>query len=402
MAAGMISLDEARGLLLAGVGVLACETVPIGEAAGRVLAADIIAPRDQPPSAVSAMDGYAVVAAVVGETLRVIGEAPAGVPFGGAVGPGEAVRIATGGVVPEGATRVVIQEHVAREGDMIAVRELSLGFHVRAAGGDFAAGAVVARAGEVMTPGRIALVAATGCARVSVVRRPRVAIMASGDELRAGGDPCEGGIYDSGGPSMAALVAGWGGTAVRLPILPDDRAALDAALGVAGFGADLDVDVIVTLGGASVGHRDQLRPAFEALGAVILFDKVAVIPGKPTWHARFGDGRLLVGLPGNPASAFVCAHLFVAPLLAALTGRDPGLRLEVARLGQAIGANGPREAWLRGRVAIDDDGRRIVTVDPRQDSSLTSPLAAANVLVRRGIGAPAMVAGDRVQTLMIG
>ena len=393
----MISLDAARGLLLAGVGVLAGETVAIGEAAGRVLAADIIAPRDQPPSAVSAMDGYAVASAAIGDTLRVIGEAPAGVPFGGVVGPGEAVRIATGGVVPKGATRVVIQEHVAREGDMIAVRELSLGFHVRAAGGDFAAGAVVARAGEVMTPGRIALVAATGCARVSVVRRPRVAIMASGDELRAGGDPSEGGIYDSGGPSMAALVAGWGGTAVRLPILPDDRAALDAALAA----ADLEVDVIVTLGGASVGHRDQLRPAFEALGAVIAFDKVAVIPGKPTWHARFGDGRLLVGLPGNPASAFVCAHLFVAPLLAALTGRDPGLRLEVARLGQAIGANGPREAWLRGRVAIDDEGRRIVRVDPRQDSSLTSPLAAANVLVRRPPDAAAMDAGGRVETLTL-
>ena len=397
MAAGMISLDAARGLLLAGVGVLAGETVAIGEAAGRVLAADVVAPRDQPPSAVSAMDGYAVASAAIGDALRVIGEAPAGVPFGGVVGPGEAVRIATGGVVPKGATRVVIQEHVAREGDMIAVRELSLGFHVRAAGGDFAAGAVVARAGEVMTPGRIALVAATGCARVSVVRRPRVAIMASGDELRAGGDPSEGGIYDSGGPSMAALVAGWGGTAVRLPILPDDRAALDAALA----GADLEVDVIVTLGGASVGHRDQLRPAFEALGAVILFDKVAVIPGKPTWHARFGDGRLLVGLPGNPASAFVCAHLFVAPLLAVLTGRDPGLRLEVARLGQAIGANGPREAWLRGRVAIDDEGRRIVTVDPRQDSSLTSPLAAANVLVRRPPDAAAMDAGGRVETLIL-
>ena len=394
----MISLDEARGLLLAGVGVLPSERVAIGEAAGRVLAADVVAPCDQPPSAVSAMDGYAVASAAVGDTLRLIGEAPAGAPFGGVVGPGEAVRIATGGVVPDGATRVVIQEHVAREGDMIAVRELSQGFHVRAAGGDFAGGAVVARAGEVLTPGRIALVAATGCGGAEVVRRPRVAIMASGDELRAGGDPCEGGIYDSGGPSIAALVAGWGGDAVRLPILPDDRAALDAALA----GADLDVDVIVTLGGASVGHRDQLRPAFEALGAVIEFDRVAVIPGKPTWHARFGDGRLLVGLPGNPASAFVCAHLFVAPLLAALTGRDAGLKLEVARLGQAIGANGPREAWLRGRVSIDDDGRRIVTIDPRQDSSLTSPLAAANVLVRRGIGAPAMVAGDRVQTLMIG
>jgi molybdopterin molybdotransferase len=398
MAAGMISLDEARGLLLAGVGVLASETVAIGEAAGRVLAADVVAPRDQPPSAVSAMDGYAVASAAVGETLRVIGEAPAGAPFAGVVGPGEAVRIATGGVVPESATRVVIQEHVECQGDGIVVRELSQGFHVRPAGGDFREGAVVAIAGDVLTPGRIALVAATGVAGIAVFRRPRVAIFASGDELRLPGSLDAGAIFDSGGPSIAALVEAWGGEAVRLAVLPDDRIALDAALAR----ADLEVDVIVTLGGASVGHRDQLRPAFEALGAVILFDKVAVIPGKPTWHARFGDGRLLVGLPGNPASAFVCAHLFVAPLLAALTGRDPGLRLEVARLGQAIGANGLREAWLRGRVAIDDEGRRIVSVDARQDSSLTSPLAAANVLVRRLPDSPALGVGDKVETLTIG
>ncbi|MEG3154041.1 molybdopterin molybdotransferase MoeA [Sphingomonas sp. RB1R13] len=394
----MISLDEARELLLAGVGVLASERVAIGEAAGRVLAADVVAPRDQPPSAVSAMDGYAVVAAAVGDTLRVIGEAPAGAPFAGVVGPGEAVRIATGGVVPEGATLVVIQEHVECQGDGIMVRELSQANHVRPTGGDFRNGAVVAIAGDVLTPGRIALVAATGVAGVAVVRRPRVAIIASGDELRAPGSRDVGAIFDSGGPAIAALVEAWGGKPVRLPILPDDRVALDAALA----GADLDVDVIVTLGGASVGHRDQLRPAFVGLGAVIAFDRVAVIPGKPTWHARFGDGRLLVGLPGNPASAFVCAHLFVAPLLAALTGRDPGLRLEVARLGQAIGANGLREAWLRGRVAVDDEGRRIVSVDARQDSSLTTPLAAANVLVRRLPDSPALGVGDKVETLAIG
>ena len=394
----MISLDEARELLLAGVGVLASERVAIGEAAGRVLAADVVAPRDQPPSAISAMDGYAVVAAAVGETLRVIGEAPAGAPFASVVGPGEAVRIATGGVVPEGATLVVIQEHVDCPGDGIMVRELSQVSHVRLAGGDFRNGAVVAIAGDVLTPGRIALVAATGVAGVAVVRRPRVAIIASGDELRAPGSLDVGAIFDSAGPAIAALVEAWGGKPVRLPILPDDRVALDAALA----GADLDVDVIVTLGGASVGHRDQLRPAFVGLGAVIAFDRVAVIPGKPTWHARFGDGRLLVGLPGNPASAFVCAHLFVASLLAALTGRDPGLRLEVARLGQAIGANGLREAWLRGRVAVDDEGRRIVSVDARQDSSLTTPLAAANVLVRRLPDSPALGVGDKVETLTIG
>ena len=394
----MISLDEARGRLLAGVRPLASEDVAIGMAAGRVLAADVVAARDQPPRAVSAMDGYAVVAASVGEAFRIIGEAPAGAPFGGSVGPGEAVRIATGGVVPGGATRIVIQENVERAGARFVVREVSAASFVRPAGEDFSAGQVVALAGEMLNPGRLALIAATGCASVAVVREPRVAIIASGDELRLPGEVADGAIYDSAGPAIAALVEAWGGKAVRLPVLPDDRAKLDAALAT----ADLGVDVIVTLGGASVGERDQLRPAFEALGAVIAFDRVAVIPGKPTWHARFGDGRLLVGLPGNPASAFVCAHLFVQSLLAALTGRSAGLRLRAARLAAPIAANGAREAWLRGRVVVDGEGRRVVTVDARQDSSLTSPLAAASVLVRRAIDAPALTPGDTVETLAIG
>ena len=394
----MISLDEARRRLLAGVRPLASEDVAIGMAAGRVLAADVVAARAQPPRAVSAMDGYAVVAASVGEEFRIVGEAPAGAPFGGSVGPGEAVRIATGGVVPGGATRIVIQENVERAGARFVVREVSAASFVRPAGEDFSAGQVVALAGEILNPGRLALIAATGCASVAVVRKPRVAIIASGDELRLPGEVADGAIYDSAGPAIAALVEAWGGEAVRLPALPDDRAKLDAALAT----ADLGVDVIVTLGGASVGERDQLRPAFEALGAVIAFDRVAVIPGKPTWHARFGDGRLLVGLPGNPASAFVCAHLFVKSLLAALTGRDAGLRLRAARLAAPIAANGAREAWLRGRVVVDGEGRRVVTVDARQDSSLTSPLAAANVLVRRAIDAPALAAGDSVETLAIG
>ena len=395
----MISLDEARARLLEGIEPLPSEQVAIGEASGRVLAADVVAVRNQPPTRVSAMDGYAVAGAVVGELLRVIGEAPAGAPFAGSVGPGEAVRIATGGVVPQGAMRVVIQEHVARDGEEIRVEALSDGTHIRPAGGDFAAGQLVAKAGEIITPGRLGLIAATGCGTVTVARRPRVAVLASGDELRepgtsAGADA----IFNSGAYAIAALVEAWGGEAVRLPILPDDRTALDAALA----GADLNVDLIVPLGGASVGDRDQLRPAFEAIGAKILFDKVAVVPGKPTWAARFPDGRLLVGLPGNPASGFVCAHLFLKSLIAALTGRDAGLRLRAARLAAAIGANGAREAWLRARVEVDAAGQLLVTVESRQDSSLTSVLAAADALVRRAVDAPALAAGETVETLAIG
>jgi molybdopterin molybdotransferase len=395
----MISLDEARGRLLEGIVPLRSEQVAIGAATGRVLAADVVAERNQPPTRVSAMDGYAVAGAAIGELLRVIGEAPAGAPFAGSVGPGEAVRIATGGVVPQGAMRVVIQEHVARDGDEIRVEALSDGMHVRPAGGDFAAGQLVAKAGEVITPGRLGLIAATGCGTVTVARRPRVAVLASGDELREPGTSAEAdAIFNSGAFAIAALVEAWGGEAVRLPILPDDRAALDAALA----GADLGVDVIVPLGGASVGDRDQLRPAFEALGAVIAFDRVAVIPGKPTWHARFDDGRLVVGLPGNPASGFVCAHLFLKSLIAALTGRASGLELRAAKLIAPIAANGAREAWLRARVAVDAAGQALVTVESRQDSSLTSVLAAANALVRRAVDAPALGAGQTVETLAIG
>lgn len=396
----MITVAEARALLINGVKPLAGERLAIGDARGRILGKDITAPRDQPPNRVSAMDGYAVRGedAVIGATLRVIGDAPAGMPFARSVAPGEAVRIATGGVVPDGATRIVIQEHVARDGERITIRDTSSASFVRPAAGDFAAGAVVARVGELLTPARLALIAATGAGTVAVVRRPRVAILATGDELREPGDEAgPGAIFNSAAFAIAALVEEWGGEAVRHAILPDDRGALAARLAA----ADLDVDVIVPLGGASVGERDFLRPAFETMGARIAFDRVAVVPGKPSWHARFGDGRLVVGLPGNPASAFVCAHLFLSPLLLALTGRDPALRLSDARLVEALPANGAREAWLRGTVVADDDGQLHATIDSRQDSSLITPLAAANALIRRTVDAPGVTEGGRVEFFAI-
>lgn len=398
----MLSLDEARRLLLGGIGPLGAETVPIGDCAGRVLAVDIVAGRDQPPEPVSAMDGYAIRAADLrpGALLDLIGEAPAGAPFRGAVGPGQAVRIATGGVVPQGADHILIQEEAERlEGRIRVGAAPSFTSFVRPAGGDFRAGETLARAGALLTPARHALIAAANIGAVEVRPEPRILILPSGDELREPGSPLgPGEIANSATYAIAGLVARWGGAAARGAILPDDPEACETQLR-----AHDAADLIVTLGGASVGDRDSLRPIFEKLGAAILFDRIAVIPGKPSWHARFADGRLVLGLPGNPASAFVCAHLLLKPLLFALTGRDPAAatRPVPATLESPIPPNGPREAWWRAIVRINKEGRLCITRDGRQDSSLLTPLAAANALLRRPPHAPAAETGEMVDILPI-
>ncbi|MBA3666712.1 MAG: molybdopterin molybdotransferase MoeA [Sphingomonas sp.] len=398
---GLIALDEARRLLLDGQAALEIEIVPLAEAAGRVLAEELVAVRSQPPAPLSAMDGYAVQNADVaaGARLHLIGEAPAGAPFAGAVGAGECVRIATGGVVPHGADRVIVQEHVERDGDAIVVCDASGPMFVRPAGCDFAEGDVLLPRGTFLGAARLGLVAASGRARVSIFRRPRVAILASGDELIEPGDQAgPGAMFNSAAYALAVLVERWGGLAVRQAILPDD---LDVC--IERIGALSEVDLIVPLGGASVGDRDVMRAAFEALSASLRFERIAVVPGKPSWHARFGDGRIVLGLPGNPSSAFVCAHLLLKPLLFALTGRDPAVavRLSAARLTDNVGANGAREAYLRGTTSIDGEGQMTAKIDPRQDSGLQTPLAAANALIRRPPGAPAARAGDRIDFLPI-
>jgi len=397
----MLTLDEARAILLDGVRPLPAETLAIGQSAGRILAADVTAARDQPPAAMSAMDGYAIRAedAHADARLRVIGEAPAGGPYPGNVGPGEAVRIATGGVVPAGADQIVIQENVARDGDLIRLVEPSPpNAFIRPAGCDFAAGETVARAGETLTPARLALVAAANAGQVAVYRRPRVTILPSGDELREpGGSLAPAEIVNSATYAIAALAETWGAEAVRRPILPDDPDACARRL----RDLDLEADAIVTLGGASVGERDSLRPVFQTLGAVLLFERIAVQPGKPCWHARFGDGRRVLGLPGNPASAFVCAHLLLKPLLAALTGRDPVAAPLTATLTQPIPATGARETYLRAATAVDRSGQLRVTSMARQDSSLLTPLAAADALIRRPAFARAAEIGEPVEILAI-
>jgi len=398
----LISLDEARALLLAGVRPVEAETLPIAAGGGRTLAADIAAARDQPPDPVSAMDGYAVASgdARLGTMLTVIGEAPAGAPFDGSVTPGTAVKIATGGVVPPGADRIVVQEVVDREGDRIRIAgEPGEASFVRAAGCDFRDGEVLIRAGEMLTPARIGLAAAANLGTLQVRRRPRVVLLAAGDELREPGSPLAAGvIVNSAAYALAELVAGWGGIPIRHPILPDDRARCEDALRA----ADLDADVVVPLGGASVGERDVLRPLIQAMGARTLFERIAVQPGKPCWHARFGDGRLVLGLPGNPASAFVCAHLLLKPLLLCLLGRKEHAGPIFAALTRALPKGGSREVYWRARISADPEGRLQVEPDPRLDSSLQTPLALANALVRRLPGAAAAAAGEMVETLPIG
>ena len=396
----MITLDAARALLLADVAPLAAEQVALDRAAGRVLAEDLVARFDQPALPVSAMDGYAVTAAdaVAGARLNLVGDAYAGSPFEGTLAAGQAVRIATGGVVPSGAGRVVMQEVARREGGMVVVDgPIGEDSFVRPAGGDFRAGDVLMEAGATITAARLGLAAAASVARLAVRRRPRVAIVASGDELREPGAALGAGeVANSAAFALAALVERWGGIADRRAVLPDDH---DRARAMIEGG--WDADLLLFIGGASVGDRDVLRAVVAGLGARIAFDRVAVQPGKPSWHARFPDGRLVLGLPGNPASAFVCAHLLLEPLLAALLARPSHCQARPARLASALPQPSGRETWWRARLAIDAAGQRMVTPDPRRDSSLQRPLANANALLRQPAGV-ALDHGAVVEVIELG
>lgn len=395
----MMSLDAARSLLLADLPRLGSERVAIAAAAGRVLAEHVVAPFDQPASPMSAMDGFATTAddAMPGSRLRLIGEAYAGAPFGGRVAPGEAVRIATGAVVPPGAERVVVQEICSRDGKFVTIDGPMHDAHfIRPAGGDFVAGDTLLEAGQGLTPARLGLAAAANVASLAVRRQPRVAVFASGDELREPGMPLSpGAAVDSAGPVLAALVAQWGGLARRSAVLPDDHDRVYELIGKAE-----PADVMLFIGGASVGDRDVLRAVMARLGADVRFDRIAVQPGKPAWHARFADGRIVLGLPGNPASAFVCAHLLLEPLLAALLGRESRCRLQPARLAVSPGGASERETYWRARLEIDTAGQAIVTPDARSDSSLQRPLADATALLRQPAGV-SLRAGDTVEVIAL-
>ena len=393
----MISVAEARAIVLENAPTCAAETLFLHTALGRTLREDIVSQRDQPPFRASAMDGYALRAADTPGVLKLIGEAGAGRALSRALMQGECARIFTGAPLPDGADAVLIQEDAARDGELVTSPAVEANRHVRSAGVDFARGERLLGAGHVLDAASIALAAATGRASVSVARKPRVTVLSGGDELVAPGQtPAADQIYDSMSIGIAALAEQWGAAATAIGPLPDDAKAIADALQNAISHSDLTVIV----GGASVGDHDHARPAVRTLGGSLFFEKVALRPGKPTWFARIGD-RIVLGLPGNPASGFVCARLFLRPLLDRMCGRDPAAstRLSQARLRSNLAENGSRETYLRAAITTDDTGQVWATAAQQQDSSLLSVLTRAPALILRPPHAPALSSGAVVDVL---
>jgi molybdopterin molybdotransferase len=395
----MITVEEATARIVAAFAPAGTEQVPLAAAHRRVLAGDVVARFDQPPHAVSAMDGYALRAtdaARAPATLDVIGEAPAGRPFAGTVGAGQTVRIFTGGVMPDGSDSVAIQEDTERNGNRVIIKEVvKPAQNVRAAGLDFRAGEAVVTKGRRLTGRDLSLIAAADVAGVSVARKPVVAIIATGDELSRPGEPRKpGGIVSSSTYGLAAMIETWGGVARDIGIIAD-RVEAFADLPARTKGTDL----IVTLGGASVGDHDLVQSALAPHGFALDFWKIAMRPGKPLIFGRLGDTPLL-GLPGNPVSAMVCAVLFVRPAIATMLGSPTGRHLMAVRLASPLAPNGPREDYIRARVEWRD-GEAWAEPFPVQDSSMQKIFARADGLIVRAIRAPAANAGERVSVLAL-
>ena len=393
----LISVEEALRRVLASAEPVETEEIPIHIGLGRTLAADVLALRTQPPFSASAMDGYAVRAADVAAppvTLRVIGASIAGHGFHGALGAGEAVRIFTGAPLPQGADAIVIQENAEVASEAVSICEPTApGRFVRPSGLDFTAGTTLLAAGQRLNARRLALAAAGGHARLSVRRKPRVAILATGDELvRPGEEAGPDQIVASNPIALAALVEQAGGEAIDLGIARDTFADLERGSEAARASR---ADLLVTLGGASVGEHDLVQSALARQGMELGFWRVALRPGKPLMHGRLGSMRLL-GLPGNPVSAIVCGVLFVVPLVRALQG-DPRAgvdRTEAATLGAGLPANDGRQDYVRARLDPISDGLPRATPFPKQDSSMLTLLARSDALIVRPSHAPTAKAGD--------
>ncbi|MGN6269320.1 MAG: molybdopterin molybdotransferase MoeA [Sphingomonas sp.] len=398
----LLPVAEAQARLFALAPRVAEEAVPLADAAGRWAAADIVARRTQPAAALSAMDGYAIRFADMPGPWRVIGESAAGRPFTGAVAAGEAARIFTGAALPEGADTVLVQEEARRAPAPAEAGDDQLhlagegpshrGRNTRAKGLDFAEGDTLIAAGERLTPARVALAATAGHGSLTVNRRIRVAILATGDELVAPGAPTSGlDLPESNGAMLAALLAELPVEAIDIGIVRDEMDTLRTTF--ANF-ATIQPDILVTTGGASVGDHDLVRPALEAAGGTIDFWRIALRPGKPMLAGRLGE-TVVLGLPGNPVSAFVTTLLFVKPLIAAMAGAaDPLPRTFAAPLGEAIPANGDRTDYLRAELR---DGRAYASTI--QDSSMLRTLARAGCLIVRAPHAPAAAAGELVEIL---
>ena len=395
----LLSVEDATAQLLDGVDALAGESVGLDAALGRVLAVDLAATRTQPPFAASAMDGYAVRAAdaaVEGAGLTVIGTSRAGERFDGSLGAGQAVRIFTGAPVPDGADAILIQENATRQGDRVTVTvPVSEGLHVRPAGLDFREGERLLEAGLVLGSRAIALAASMNHAQIAVRRRPRVAILATGDELvPPGGDPGPDQIIASNSAGIAALVREAGGEPVDLGIAPDDVSAIGDAVAKAG-----DADILTLIGGASVGDHDLVQEALVQRGMTLDFWRIAMRPGKPLMVGHLQAMRVL-GLPGNPVSAMVCGHIFLKPLIRALLGLTPGPVARHAILGADMAANDRRQDYVRAQL-VSQDGRTVATPFKRQDSSMMAALARADALIVRPPFADAAKAGTVVAMIKL-
>ncbi|MGC2778023.1 MAG: gephyrin-like molybdotransferase Glp, partial [Bradyrhizobium sp.] len=359
--------------------------------------------RTQPPEAMSAMDGYAVRTADadrVKAQLKVIGEVAAGRPFDRALGPGEAARIFTGGVVPDGADAVVIQEDTLADGDHVVINEAAIkGRHIRPAGVDFRQGMVLLEAGRRLSDRDLSLAASMNHPALPVRRRPKVALLATGDELvMPGTTPGPGQIVYSNGYALRALVRSEGATAIDLGIAADTLPATVAGIRRA---REAEADILITTGGASVGDHDLVKQALDAEGVDMAFWKIAMRPGKPMMHGRLG-GLRVIGLPGNPVSSYVCAILFLVPLIRRLLGREQlHLPRETALLGRELGANDVREDYLRARLEERPDGTLIATPVTQQDSSLLGNLALSQALVIRPAFAPKAAAGSRCEIMRL-
>ena len=396
----MLSVEEARARILEGLSPVAAETVALSDAWGRVLARPIEARLTQPPADVSAMDGYALRAAdaAPGARLRVVGHAPAGRPFEGEIRWGEAVRLFTGSVIPRNADCVLLQEDAEVEAETVMATATPVaGQHIRRMGQDFARGDLLLAAGTVLGARDIGLAAAANHAWLSVYRRPRIALLATGDEVVLPGEPIgPGGIVSSNTHALAAMVQAAGGEPLLLPIAGDDADAIAAAAsGAAG------ADMLVTTGGASVGDHDLVQAGLSKRGFALDFWKIAMRPGKPMIHGRMG-ATPVIGLPGNPVSAFVCSLLFLMPAIRRLSGLpDAALETETAILGAPMKQNDRRADHPRAAIARDSAGRLVATPFDKQDSATLRILAEAGALILRPPHAPALEAGAEVRILLL-
>lgn len=401
----LLPVDDARARILEGLVPGDAERCALAEAMGRVVASDVASRLSLPPEAVSAMDGYAIRVAdcqTVGATLTRIGESAAGRPWDGRLGPGQAVRIFTGAVVPDGADGIILQEDVEAgsetDGAVITVNEVPRdGQFIRPAGLDVTAGDIILTAGTVMSARLISLATSAGHTDISVWRRPHIGVLSTGDELVLPGDvPERGQIISSNATYLAAFIRACGAVPVDLGIARDRAGAMLEQVRA----ASLPLDMVVTTGGASVGTHDHLVSDLSSAGTELGFWKIAMRPGKPLLHGRI-DGIPLLGLPGNPVSSAVCANIFLRPAIAQLSGSSHRPQMIAAELTEALRENDQRQDYLRSSLRYGEDGRARVTPARKQDSSMISIYANADALIVRPPFDAAKSAGDQVMVMRL-